>query len=246
VSGKATRLYPLPPLVIPSKNIYKDLEVQPAEWRASSRPYVIINMITSLDGKTAVEGKSGLLGSRTDRQIMRNLRARADAVMIGANTMRAEKLSLGLDEPSPEPQPLAIIATVSGDVPLESNLIVGERQEVLLMVPEDLAVRSDERRVLRVPTGLSGNIDLGEALKILKTERGVNLLLVEGGPSLNHSLMADKLVDEIFLTLAPKLVGGTAEKALTILEGPSLGAREANLLGAHLSAGELFLRYGVR
>jgi riboflavin-specific deaminase-like protein len=246
LTDKATRLYPVPPHELPAKSIHADLELPPENRRDGSRPYVIINMVSSLDGRIAVEGKSGLLGSPIDRQVMRNLRARADAVMIGANTLRAEKLSLGLDEPSTEPQPIAIIATTSGDVPLESNLILGERQEVLLMVPEDLAVPSGERRLLRVPADRSGNIDLREALRILKSEHRVDLLLVEGGPTVNHALISHNLVDELFLTIVPKLLGGTLNEGLAILHGPVLAAADVRLLSAHLAEDELFLRYSLR
>src|SRR5919205_505267 len=164
----------------------------PAGPRDASRPYVIINMVASVDGRSAIEGKASRIGSQTDRQAMRTLRSKADAVMIGAGTLRAEKLSLGLDDPA-EPQPLAVIATSSGDVPLESNLIVGERQEVLLIAPEGVAVRSGERGVLRLSTDPFGNVDLPQALRILKAEHAVDLLLVEGGPTLNYSLISQNL-----------------------------------------------------
>jgi riboflavin-specific deaminase-like protein len=245
LTGEILKLYPLPAQEVSA--IYEDLELPPAGRRDASRPYVIINMVASVDGRSAIEGKASRIGSQTDRQAMRTLRSKADAVMIGAGTLRAERLSLGLDDPA-EPQPLAVIATSSGDVPLESNLIVGERQEVLLIAPEGIAVRSGERGVLRLSTDPSGNVDLPQALRILKVEHAVDLLLVEGGPTLNYSLISQNLADELFLTLAPRLLGGTPEGALTVIEGPGL-ARETpdlQLLSAHLlAAGELFLRYRV-
>jgi 2,5-diamino-6-(ribosylamino)-4(3H)-pyrimidinone 5'-phosphate reductase len=249
LTGKATRLYPLPPREIPAGSIYEDLELPPAGRREASRPYVIINMISTLDGKTTAGGKSSHLGSAVDRRVMRTLRSKAHAVLICANTLRAERLSLGLDEPVRDSQPLAVVLTTSGDLPLKRNLILGEGQELVVLVPEGITVPFARERGWQVRTvraGGAGSIVLQEALGMLNAEHAVDLLLVEGGPSLNHSLMADNLVDEIFLTLTPKLFGGTAEEALTILEGPPLATREASLFSAHLSAGELFLRYGVR
>ena len=242
MTGKILRLYPLPSQEV--AEIYEDLELPPRERRDDTRPYVIINMVASVDGKAAIEGKASRLGSQTDRQAMRTLRSKADAVMIGAGTLRAEKLSLGLDDDAGR-QPLAVIATNSGDVPLESNLIVGERQELLVIAPESITVRSGARRVLRVSADRSGSIDLREALKVLKAEHAVDLLLVEGGPRLNHSLISQNLADELFLTLAPKLLGGSAEEVLTVLEGPALEAEDINLLSAHLAGDELFLRYST-
>jgi riboflavin-specific deaminase-like protein len=249
LSANVLRLYPLPPreLVSP-ETMYEDLELPPALRRDPSRPYVLINMVSSLDGRATREGKAARIGSQTDRQLMRTLRSKADAVMIGANTLRAEKLSLGLDEPA-GPQPTAIILTNTGNVPLESHLIRNEGQEVLVLVPEGCpedAVRRLRRQgdVQRSPTTPGGAIDLEEALKVLKAERGVDLLLVEGGPTLNHSLISEQLADELFLTLAPKLLGG---EGLTILSGDPLpeGTWCPDLLSLHVAGGELFLRYAA-
>jgi riboflavin-specific deaminase-like protein len=249
LTGKILRLYPHPAVLPPGEGIYEDLELPPENPRDPLRPYVIINMVSSVDGRSAVEGKSSSIGSETDRQTMRTLRSKADAVMVGAGTLRAEKLSLGVDEP-PERQPLAVIATKTGDVPLEGNLVVGERQEVLVVStqdsPEDLEDRLRESvRVLRVPAAPSGAVNLGEALRILKAEYAVRLLLVEGGPSLNYALVSSSLADELFLTLAPKLLGGTRDEALTILDGPARLTSDVNLLAVHLTADELFLRYAL-
>ncbi len=249
MTGKLLRLYPLPSQEVSA--IYEDLELPPRERRDDTRPYVIVNMVSSLDGKVAIEGKASRLGSQTDHQAMRTLRSKAGAVMIGAGTLRAEKLSLGLDDPAGR-QPLAVIATNSGDIPLESNLIVGGGQEVLVITTEDApdafadGLPGRRTAVLRVPSSPSGSKDLGEALRILKAEHAVDLLVVEGGPSLNHSLISQNLADELFLTLAPKLLGGTTEEVLTVLKGGALEAEDINLLSAYLAGDELFLRYGLR
>jgi riboflavin-specific deaminase-like protein len=251
LTRKILRLYPLPTRELPTSKLYKDLEVPPFERRDPSRPYVIINMVSSIDGKVAVEGKSSRIGSETDRRAMRTLRSKADAVLIGAGTLRAEKLSLGLDGSSCGPQPLAVVATRTGDLPLKSNLIVCEAQDVLVVTtqaaPENLDDRLRERaRVLRVPATPSGDVDLENALRILKFKHAVDVLLVEGGPVLNHSLVSNSLVDELFLTLAPKLLGGPRSGTLTPLEGPGLSPSErakAELVSVYLADDELYLRY---
>jgi|SRR5215211_4637643 len=88
-------------------------------------------------------------------------------------------------------------------------------------------------------------LDLEEALRTLKNRYAVKVLLVEGGAALNHALVPSSLADELFLTLAPKLLGGERPGALTILEGPALAPqkKEPTLVPMHLSGGELFLRY---
>jgi riboflavin-specific deaminase-like protein len=246
---RATRLYPLPPDEIPIENVYSDLELAPSARVDRRRPYVIVNMISSLDGKTTLYGKGSGIGSAVDRLLMRDLRSRADAVMIGANTLRAERLSLGLDEPARASHPLAVVVSGSGDVPAEQNLILGRGQDLLVMVPEGVTARASwgRGRTLVAPAGRRGTIWLEEALRILKNEYAVDLLLVEGGPSLNHSLISDGLVDELFITLSPKLLGGTARETRTLLDGPEFQETQtATLLSTHLCENELFLRYRLQ
>jgi riboflavin biosynthesis pyrimidine reductase len=146
---KIVRLYPLPAREVAGA-LYEDLEM-PSPWRRdASRPYVVINMVSSVDGKSTMGGKASRIGSVSDRQTMRTLRSKADAVMIGANTLRAEKLSLGLDEPARDPQPLAVIVTNTGNVPLESNLIIGEGQEVVVVAPGSLDNRFGRRARIQI------------------------------------------------------------------------------------------------
>ena len=246
------RLYPLPSREISAHRLYEDLELPPAGRHDARRPYVLINMVSSLDGRTTSGGKAARIGSETDRQVMRTLRSNVDAVMIGANTLRAERLSLGLDEPA-RSQPIAIIVTNTGDLPLESHLIRHERQKVLVLVGESCPEEAIESLgrcggdvLLRAPTTQAGAIDLGAALGVLKDEHAVGLLLIEGGPTLNHALISRNLADELFLTLAPKLLGGSQNEALGILKGQPnslVGPRLATLLSVHVAGNELFLRY---
>jgi riboflavin-specific deaminase-like protein len=247
---KILRLYPPPAREVFA--IYDDLHLPPTANREGARPYVIINTVSSVDGRTAVGGKAAAIGSVTDRQTMRTLRSKADAVMIGAGTLRAERLTLGLDETG-VPQPLAIIVTATGDVPLEEHLIVEDGQEVLILLSDEAPERVVERLltlapVMRVPADSTGAVDLENALLALEAERGVESLVVEGGPGLNHALISLNLVDELFLTVAPGLLGGSADQTLTLLRGPTLPARDRptlDLVSIHLSGDELFLRYSL-
>jgi 2,5-diamino-6-(ribosylamino)-4(3H)-pyrimidinone 5'-phosphate reductase len=220
-------------------------------------------MISSLDGKVAVSGKAGSLGGPVDRTVMRNLRAGADAVMIGAGTLRAEKLTLAVPEDRTRareargltPQPLGVVATVSGDVPLEENLLAFSPENLLIFAssetPQEHLVTLSSRASVEIVAGETskpgGRLDLEEALRTLKERYGVNVLLVEGGSALNHALVSSGLADELFLTLAPKLLGGERRGALTILEGPALAppTTELKLISIHLSGEELFLRYAL-
>jgi riboflavin-specific deaminase-like protein len=240
------QVYPPPTREVDSP--YADIELPSTGSHDSSLPYVITNMVTSVDGRVTEAGKASGLGSTLDRRTMRTLRSKADAVMIGAGTLRAERLSLALDD-SGLPQPLAVIVTETGEVPLESNLASYGQQTVLVIGPNQAAEQLRGRAsVLALQTSPSGAMDLREALRSLKATYGVNGLLVEGGPRLNHSLISQKLADELFLTISPKLLGGLPGEALTMLEGNLLPAETRpapDLLSVYLAGSELFLRYSL-
>lgn len=235
------RLYPLPATEV--VELYEDLDLPPAGGRTSSLPYVIINMVSSVDGRVTTGGGASRIGSAVDRRAMRILRSKADAVMIGAGTLRAERLSLGLDETSSGPQPLGVVISSSGEVPLETNLVLSAGQDILVLVPQDGATGPANR--LGVPMTSSGTIDLEQALRLLRSRFAVEVLLVEGGPSLNHALISNYLADELLLTLAPKLLGGRLDDALTLVNGPALAPTDLRLLCAYLAHDELFLRYAI-
>ena len=236
---------------------------------------MLINAVASLDGKATVGDKAGAIGSPTDLVLMRALRARADAVMIGAGTLRAEKLTLAVPEElararearALKPQPLAVVATVSADIPLQTNLLGPAPDDLLLLVspetPEERLAALPSHASVEVvpkvtapsPEGFASSapdsaprLDLTKALETLKKRYATGVLLVEGGPSLNQSLVRGGLADELFLTLAPKLLGGVRPEALTMLEGPAVPPQKTKpkLISVHLSDDELFLRYALR
>ena len=181
---------------------------------------------------------------------MRTLRSKVDAVMVGAGTVRAERLSLGLDEEASSvesAQPLAVILSSSGDVPLD-NLVIHEGQQVLIVRPKGASGGSAAGavRTLTAPVDPEGNVDLRETLGLLAREHRVGSLLVEGGPILGHAFLSGGLADELFLTIAPKVVGGASEESSLIFDGPPLEDVGVKLVSVYLVGDELFLRYAVK
>ncbi len=255
------KLFPEPTARLAAEDVYSNISFPMRE----ARPYVIINMVSSLDGKAASDGKASQIGSSADRTLMRALRAHVDAVMVGSGTLRAEKLRLDVPENLSrkresrglKPQPLAIVATTSGDVPLEENLLGSSPDNLLILatptVPQSrLAALSRVASVEIMPyeTGDLHLLDPTDALKVLKKRYAVDVLLIEGGPTFNHALISAGLVDELFLTMAPKLLGGEKPETLNILEGSPLipnteNAEQPELISLHLSGSELFLRYAL-
>jgi riboflavin-specific deaminase-like protein len=216
--------------------------------KESIRPYVVLNTVQSMDGKAAIGGKASGLGTDTDRGAMRTLRSRADAVMVGGGTVRAERLSLSLDAEDTRAVPRAVILTNSGDLRLEKNLVRDRRQDVLVLLPEGAENGAEERlarlaETRRVSATESGTIDAGRALEILKADYGVNVLLCEGGPTLNRALIDAGLVDELFLTIAPVLVGAQDTEGLG--SPPQQPPRSLRLISSQVAGDEMFLRYAV-
>jgi riboflavin-specific deaminase-like protein len=222
----------------------------PAE-PGGDRPHVVSNFVLTLDGRTTIGGSSGPIGSQRDTQMLIGLRCRTDAVMIGAGTMRHERYGPLLRDPAKRElrescgmrsHPLAVIVSGRLDLPWDADLFAAGEGEVVVVTTSD-----KDPPPTATPVAVmrhEGMIDFPEALARLRDERGVRLLLCEGGPHLHAELVQGGLVDELFVTHAPKIAGG---------EGPGLFAglpeveRALDLVWLVLEpeTGELFARYRV-
>ena len=191
-----------------------------------------MNFAATVDGRATIAGVSGPIGSATDTAMLAGLRTRFDAVMIGAGTMRAERYG-----PLPDERLMVIVAG-SLDLPWDAPLFTEGDGRVLIFTSSE-----DELPQTATPVDVvrhEGAVDLPEALRHLRRERGVRALLCEGGPRLHAELQAGGLVDELFLTIAPKLAGGAAPR---IVEGELPEVEELELAWLLEEDGELFARY---
>jgi riboflavin-specific deaminase-like protein len=213
------------------------------------RPYVVSNFAVTLDGKATLHGRSGPIGSDTDTQMLIGLRTKVDAVLIGAGTMRVERY--GPIAPNPEARaarerqrlasdPLAVIVSGRLDLPWHAALFTEGRGEVVVFTTSEAEPPETETPVRVVRH--DGRVDLQAALAHLRAEHGIRGLLCEGGPRLHAQLIEAGLVDELFVTHAPKLAGGTGP-ALAV--GLSELERPLELVWLLDHGGELFARYRV-
>jgi riboflavin-specific deaminase-like protein len=211
------------------------------------RPWVMLNMVTSIDGATTVAGGSTPLSDDDDRRLFHTLRAISDVVLVGAGTVREENYHpVKVDETAAarreargqQSSPRLVI--VSGRLALDPEARVfsdpGHRPTVIGSVSAD-AERVDRLREvadLVLLDGLSGTA-IVDALGV------EGRVLTEGGPTLNAVLLADGVVDEIDWTLAPVVVGGDSKR---MVDGP-LGREPVGFQLARVWQGErsLFLRY---
>jgi riboflavin biosynthesis pyrimidine reductase len=202
---------------------------------------VFANFVESVDGVVAfpnAAGESGGIiggGSEADRFLMGLLRASADAVLIGAGTLRAARKDLWFPESIfPDAAPL--------HAELRRALGMGERP-TLYVVTGSGRVDREHPALRQGGVLIEGALQPGEILAAIRGS-GHRRILCEGGPGLFAELFAAKLVDELFLTLSPRLFGrwaGDGRKALA--EARDLQGAALKLLSVRRNAGHLFLRY---
>jgi riboflavin-specific deaminase-like protein len=225
--------------------------VSPAAAAADlvAREVVVLNMVSSVDGHTTVDGRSrGIHGGAGDRELFHALRAHADAILVGTGTLRAERYgdwirderrlamraAAGLTQP-----PVGATVTRRGDVPWDIPLFTSAgRMIVYSGVPLDVP----ETVTADVEVVVIDDADPAAAIADLRA-RGLRSVLVEGGAHLNGALLAAGLVDELALVLAPQVVGGT--DALTVVQGTLGRDIPLTLEAAYESEGALLLRYSI-
>jgi riboflavin biosynthesis pyrimidine reductase len=237
------------------------------------RPYVIGNFVTTLDGVSSLSapgrvGGGSISGSNPhDRMIMGLLRSVADAVIVGAGTLRSVprhlwtaehvcpalagsyrqlRAALGKSEP-----PLNVIVTGRGEIDPELPVFRSGAVKALVIATPQGARRIRERAPSRAvgveEVDSEGAIDARAILSAIGRVRTGRILLVEGGPRLMGEFLAGKRLDELFLTIAPQVAGrdGTVERPGFVAgkrfapERPLWGT----LSGAKRGGSHLFLRY---
>ncbi|MGI9183484.1 MAG: dihydrofolate reductase family protein [Solirubrobacteraceae bacterium] len=214
-------------------------------------PYTVVNFISSLDGRASVGGRSSALGDDGDKAVFRALRRAADAVLVGTGTLGVERYGRIVADPQARErrsarglpgEPLACTLTRTGSLPLDIPLFAEPEAEVVVFSGQDVDLTGVRARV-EVVRLEPEELRFATALAHLRTERGVRTLLCEGGPRVFATLLRERLVDELCLSLAPKLAGGGVAPAIT--RGPELpGPASVRLDGVLERAGTLFLRYG--
>jgi riboflavin biosynthesis pyrimidine reductase len=203
---------------------------RPWEEAREERPLVGMNFVATVDGRATIEGRSGPIGSDADTEMLVGLRKRFEAVMIGAGTMRVERYG--------PMEPLAVLVSGRLDLPWDAPLFQEEDSEALIFTASETEPPETAARVEVVRH--EGAVNLREALRYLRQERGIHAVLSEGGPHLHAQMQADGLVDDLFLTIAPKLSGGGAPR---ILEGSLPDVVGLELAWLLEQDGELFARY---
>ncbi len=219
------RLHPDPRDPVSVAEAYTDA----TRSRRDGRPWVLMCMIASADGATAVDGRSGPLGGGGDRSVFATLRDLADVVLVGAGTARDEHYG----PPRREGLRIAIV-TRSLRLDWDGELMGSGR--AIVVTTATSGVVPDGVPVVRAG---DDDVDLTLALQHLGA-LGAGIVMAEGGPSLNGTLVTAGLVDELCLTVSPHLVAGTSAR---VAHGASSALSRLSLAHVLEEDGWLFLRY---
>jgi len=241
------RIYPRPGETTP-EDLISRLDL--GSRALAQRPYVVANMVASLDGKAVADGATRGLSSEVDRALFHQLRTQADALLVGAGTVRAERygratksddLRAKREHEGLEPEPLTVIVSGRLDLSPDLPLLAAHGAPVVIATGAEHELEGVAADVSYLRTGS----DLPVMLARLFAEHGVRSLLCEGGPTLLSFLMSAGLVDELFLSISPQILGG--EDALTIVAGRVLPEPlAAELVWLCEAGGELFGRWRLR
>jgi riboflavin biosynthesis pyrimidine reductase len=212
----------------------------------SGRPWVLVNMVASVDGATTVDGQSRGLGDDDDLAMFKALRAVPDIILVGAGTARADNYGpIRLDEERIERRrasgrhELPRLAILSGRLDFDPGARVFSNPEMRPIVLTGRGVDADRVRALEPVAEVVVLEDLNVESVLGHFKTGV--ILCEGGPHVNAQLAAVEAIDELNLTVAPLLVGGTSKR---IIQGtPSDPPIEMELDRILAGDRSVFLRY---
>lgn len=208
------------------------------------RPRVLCNMAPSVDGKISPVHKSApFVMSRhpEDHRRMLSLRARTDAVLIGASNLR-------VDDPDLMPSTLRVVVTRAGDGVEPTARMFGAALGGEAVVAHAATMTEGKRTELRTHATLvelgDAEVDVLRLLEWLARERGCEVVLCEGGGTLNARLFAAGAIDELYVTVVPRILGG--KSAPTMVDGDGFAADaipDARIANVERVGDELFVVY---
>lgn len=188
------------------------------------KPYVILNSAMTLDGKIATRTGSSEISGQEDLERVHNLRKELDAIMVGINTVLEDnpRLTVHKIQSDESKNPLRVVADNKARTPLNSRILNQEANTLIFISQkapqEKIRALKDKGDNIEVILAGREKVDLTILMDEL-AQRGVRSLLLEGGSTLNFSMLQEGLVDEVRVCIAPMIVGGVQAKTLADGEG---------------------------
>lgn len=220
------------------------------------KPYVILNAAMTLDGKIATETGSSNISGKEDLIRVHELRKEVDAIMVGINTVIADdpRLTVHKIESKKEDNPIRVVVDGKGRIPIESRITNNDAPTIIAVSDDyksDLTA-SNKYQILKnngVDFFFAGEkqVDLIKLMNYLY-EKGVKTLMLEGGSTLNFSMIKDGLIDEIRICVAPMVVGGA--NAISLFGGDGFMTMDESvkleLVDSFSCGKDLVLKYKVK
>jgi 2,5-diamino-6-(ribosylamino)-4(3H)-pyrimidinone 5'-phosphate reductase len=182
---------------------------------------ITINAAMTVDGKIATTHGDSTISSKQDKKRVHKLRSSVDAIIVGITTVLVDNPRLTVRfVKNKEKDPARIIVDSTGRIPFESKILqTASKIKTIVAVtkraPYDKIYKIKDAGAMVITAGTE-TVDLVELFSILK-KMGFKKILVEGGGELNWSLLQLGIVDQLIVTIAPRIVGGRA--ATTLVEG---------------------------
>jgi 2,5-diamino-6-(ribosylamino)-4(3H)-pyrimidinone 5'-phosphate reductase len=213
---------------------------------------ITLNAAMTVDGKIATTSGDSAISSRDDLIRVHKLRASADGIIVGISTVLADnpRLTVRLaGKRVKRKDPARIVIDSTGKIPLDSRILLTASRIKTIVAVTKLAHIDTLRKIKKtgaiVIVSGSQTVNLKEVFSIIK-RMGIRKILVEGGGEINWSLLRLGIVNELIVTIAPKIVGG--RQATTLVEGQGY-RRISQGIKLHLKQaqiqnnGELVLHY---
>ncbi len=188
------------------------------------KPYVILNSAMTLDGKIVTRTGSSEISGSEDLLRVHKLRKDLDSIMVGINTVLADDPRLTIHKIPAEKSdnPLRIVIDSKARTPLNSRILNDEAHTLIAVtekaIHENIQVLKDKGANVDVIISGEDKVNLHILMNEL-AQRGVRTLLLEGGSTLNYSMLREGLVDEVRVCIAPMIIGGVKAKTLVGGEG---------------------------
>lgn len=220
----------------------------------SDRPFVTANFAITADGRISTRSFTPAdFSSKRDKRRLSEIRATCDAVLAGVRTIAADNMMMGLPveelraarvQKGLPPYPTRVLASRSGDIDPGLRVFTRDFSPIIVFSTEKMAppvrVAISEKATLH----LHSELDLPRMLRVLRAKHGIRRLVCEGGPQLFRSMLREDLVDELHLTITPRIFGGIGAPTVTGLAGDYLRSSIPwHVEAMEVIGDECFLRY---
>ncbi len=213
--------------------------------RLRGKPFVTLKIAATIDGRIATAtGESQWITGPQARRLVHAMRARHDAVMVGAGTVRADDPMLTVRDMGPIAQPVRVVVSRGLDLPLGGRLMASAGDVPVWMchagAPREMVAAFEGLGAEGLECGLrGGQVDLAQAMTVL-AKRGLTRIFCEGGGALAAGLLAQDLVDELVVFTAPKAIGAEGLASLgrlgldRLAQAPQFERGEVRPIGADI------------